>query len=192
MSLWDGYSSVMESRGNTKRKTFFNREQRFISNRIVDSLSYHTVLIEGEEQQLAVINSDNLNQKTLCSLPGDDILLGGLVEWSGEHWLVTERDANNEVYTRAKMEQCNHILRWVDSDNVIHEQWCIVEDGTKLRKLSFRVVKAACKNNLSNCWKVLKSFVPQHNTERCKCDGYESKKKQMNGIWSNPKCFSNG
>lgn len=29
------------------------------------------------------------------------------------------------------MIQCNYLLRWVDSDAVIHEQWCIIEDGTK-------------------------------------------------------------
>jgi hypothetical protein len=47
------------------------------------------------------------------------------------YWLVTERDVNMTVYTRAKMVQCNHLLRWVSEDDKICEQWCIIEDGTK-------------------------------------------------------------
>ena len=188
-SVWDDYIRSSEVNGLTKRETFLRREKRFLNNKLKHSLSYHKIIIEGEEQDLAVINSDNLNEKTLCSLPDEDIILGGLVEWMDEHWLVTERDANSEVYTKAKMLQCNYLLKWVDDENIIHEQWCVVEDGTKLKKFSFRVVKAACKNNLSNCWKILKSFVPQRNIEIYRRDGYESRKKQMDGIWLNPKYF---
>lgn len=131
MSVWDTYENKINANGSTKREAVLMREARAINNKLKDNLSYQTVKIDGVSQDVAIINSDNLNEKTIISLPGEDIGHGGLVSWMDNHWLVTERDANTTVYTRAKMIQCNHLLKWVSDDDVIHEQWCIIEDGTK-------------------------------------------------------------
>lgn len=101
-----------------------------LRNRLPDNLSYTEVMIDGKTQNLAVINSDALNKKYLHSLPGEDITHGGLVLFEDNFWLVTERDVKNEVYTTAKMEQCNHLLKWITDDGILHTQWSIVEDGT--------------------------------------------------------------
>ncbi len=131
MSVWDAYQSRLDSIGSTKRDAQFRREVRYLNTKAPNSLSYFTVKIDGMCQNVAIINTDNLNEKFIYAMPGEDITHGGLVEWMDNHWLVTERDAANELYTRAKMIQCNYLLKWIDSDDVIHEQWCIVEDGTK-------------------------------------------------------------
>lgn len=147
MSVWDAYQDRIECRGETKRGVALKREKRQLLTRVPDNLSYQTVTIfdqahgyniETEEmkagaisKEVAIINSDNLNEKYIFSLPDDDIGHGDLVYWMGNHWLVTERDANTTVYTRAKMIQCNYLLKWVSDDDKICEQWCIVEDGTK-------------------------------------------------------------
>lgn len=133
MGVWDTYESRVNVRGGTKRGAVFRRETRMIRTKLKDTLSYQTVTIDDVAQDVAVINSDNLNEKTIISLPDEDIRHGGLIHWMDNYWLVTERDANTTVYTRAKMIQCNHLLKWVSDDNKIHEQWCIIEDGTKLR-----------------------------------------------------------
>lgn len=131
MGMWDSYQSRLASRGSSKRDVVLQREQDFLRRRLPDHLSYHTAVVDGQERELAIINSDNLEQKTICSMPGEDILGGALVEWAGAHWLVTERDANNEVYTKAIMQQCNYLLRWIANDGKIVERWCIISDGTK-------------------------------------------------------------
>lgn len=147
MSVWDVYQDRMNARGVTKHDTQLKREIRTIENRLPDSLSYHQVVIYDTEhgyniaseevaacavsQNVAVINSDNLDEKTIITLPGEDITHGSLVYWMDNYWLVTERDANTTVYTKAKMIQCNYLLRWVSDDDKICEQWCIIEDGTK-------------------------------------------------------------
>lgn len=138
MSVWDAYSERSARRGSTKRDAAYNREVSYINRKLPDNLSYTTVAIDGIEQDVAVINSDNLNEKMIFSLPGEDIVHGGLVEWMDNRWLVTERDANTTLYARARMVQCNHLLKWVDKDDIIREQWCIVEDGTKLRRTPVR------------------------------------------------------
>ena len=131
MGVWDTYESRIAARGGTKRGAALRRETRMVGTKVKDNLSYHTVTIDDVAQEVAVINSDNLNEKTIIALPGEDIGHGSLVYWMDNYWLITERDANTTVYTRAKMMQCNHLLKWVSDDNTIHEQWCIIEDGTK-------------------------------------------------------------
>lgn len=131
MSSWDDYASRFNVHGQTKRQASLIRYRKFSDRHMPDSLSYHTVEMEGDETQVAIINSDNLNEKYIYSMPGGELALGGLVYWEENYWLITELDAANEVYARGKMLQCNYLLKWVDNDDVIHEQWCIVEDGTK-------------------------------------------------------------
>lgn len=131
MSVWDSYDEWLRENGKTTREAAFDRESRYLTRQLPKSLSYRTVTIDGVERDLAVIDSDNYNIKTLLSMPGEDIDCGGLVDWMGNKWLITNKDANNELYTRVKMKQCNHLLRWIHSDKTIVRQWCIVEDGTR-------------------------------------------------------------
>jgi len=132
MNQWDLYEARRTVTGKTKRDATLKREQRYLSHLIPDSLSYHHLVVGKQERQMAVINSDNLNEKTLLTLPGETVDCGQYVEWMDNHWLITEKDANTEVYTRAKMIQCNYLLKWVDErTRQVVERWCIVEDGTK-------------------------------------------------------------
>lgn len=145
MSLWDTYFSRLNAQGGDKRNTVLQRERRFLNAKLPASLSYHHAIIDGEQRNLAIINSDNLNQKTLCTMPGESLPHGGVVEWMNNFWLITELDANNEVYSKGVMRQCNYQLRWISSDGNIIERWCIVEDGTKLKH------RAMCNSLV--CWK---------------------------------------
>lgn len=146
MNPWGLYEARRFTQGANKRQTAYRREFGRLTDKVVSSLSFHTAVIDGVERDLSIINSDNLNEKTLLTMPGEDVDCGGLVEWMDNHWLITEKDANNELYTRAKMEQCNYLLRWVDPESKqVIERWCIIEDGTKLIRMPVR-------NSLA-CWK---------------------------------------
>lgn len=156
MSVWDAYAGRMDVSGNTKQTAHLRREIRNINMRLPDNLSYTTAVIFGPEhgwniasdevkeyaetKNVAIINSDNLNEKMIMAMPGDEIENGSLVFWMEQYWLVTEQDANNTIYRRSKMIQCNHLLRWVSNDHEICEQWCIVEDGTKLKRATWCVI----------------------------------------------------
>lgn len=131
MSLWDTYNSRLNARGGDRRTATLQREQRYLAAKMPNSLSYHPLTIDGVPRNMSVINSDNLDIKTLCTMPGERLPHGGVVEWMNQHWLITELDANCEVYMRGTMRQCHYQLRWVADDDSIQERWCIVEDGTK-------------------------------------------------------------
>lgn len=161
MSAWDTYEGRLIAHGTTKRGATLQREVRRLNMRVPDSLSYHTVTVFDKdhgynidsdeiragayEQNVAIINSDNLNEKKLHTLPGEDMKAGNLIEWMDNHWLVTEKDANTTIYTTVKLLQCNYLLRWVsEDDHKVYEQWCEIIDGTKLLdRDSFRVARAA-------------------------------------------------
>lgn len=131
MTAWDDYAARLEVHGRTKREASKLRFQKYVERKLPDNLSYHEVKISGAEATVAIINSDNLNQKYIYSMPNETLDLGGLVLYEDNYWLITETDAADEVYTKGIMLQCNYLLKWVDAEHVIHEQWCIVEDGTK-------------------------------------------------------------
>lgn len=149
MNVWDSYETRIETLGGTKRGTSKKREIRYVHNKLPDNLSYqlvtlfdpaHTYNIESTEMQnaaveqnVAIINSDNLNEKYIFSMPGEDIECGSIIHWMDNYWLVDEKDANTTLYTRAKLLQCNYLLRWVNNNDEICEQWCMIEDGTKLK-----------------------------------------------------------
>ena len=147
MDVWSQYEERSALRGDGRRDAHLRREERDIYTRLPDNLSYTKAVVYDPEDgwnvptddvtgsaiqmDVAIINSDNLNEKTIMAMPGQEIVNGSLVHWMNQYWLVTEQDANNTVYRRSKMLQCNYLLKWIDEDHVIHEQWCVVEDGTK-------------------------------------------------------------
>ena len=131
MNCWDAYRARSAIHGATERDRAKLDLTRRLRNQIPSTLSYHVLIVDGHEQNAVVLNSDNLNQKTICTLPGEDIRHGACIDWVDHKWLVTERDANTEIYTKAIMLQCNYLLRWVNKGGEIIERWCIVEDGTR-------------------------------------------------------------
>lgn len=130
MDAWDNYTARMLVKGTDKRKENYNREIYKLSHRIAESLSYQSVTIDDEKRNVAILDSDALNTKTIISLPNEDIKLGAIVFWMNNHWIVTEKDFNSTLYTKCKMIQCNYLLKWVTDDKTIHEQWCVIDDGT--------------------------------------------------------------
>ena len=132
VDAWSVYQDRIEAHGASMREAAKKREIRLLNSKTIRNLSYFTAAINGEEQRVSILSSDNLNEKTIISMPGETIACGAMIEWADNHWIVTEKDAATELYTKCKMKQCNHLLRWVDKNAEIHEQWCIIDDGTKL------------------------------------------------------------
>lgn len=132
MSTWSLYEARKANAGTNKYEATQKRENRFLETKAKENLSFFTVKINERKQNVSIINSDNLNEKFIISTSNNTPIIGGsLVEWMDNRWLVTEVDANNIIYSKAKMVQCNYLLKWVDEHDNIFEQWCVVGDGTK-------------------------------------------------------------
>lgn len=131
MTAWDKYRALSEARGCSRKDAALYDEQYALVNEAQNSLSYFTVDIDNCTASAYILDSDNYNEKTIISMPGEHFKCGGLVNWKNNFWLITECDPNDTLYTRAKMIQCNYLLKWVSDDRVVREQWCVIEDGTK-------------------------------------------------------------
>ena len=130
MDIWNDYRARMGSKGITKREEFYNRQVHRLTHHASENLSYQEVTIDECKQNVTILDTDALNQKTIISLPNENLDLGEIVRWKNLYWLITERDANTTLYTKCKMTQCNYLLKWVTDDKLIHVQWCVIEDGT--------------------------------------------------------------
>ena len=180
MGVWDIYEERISNSGATKREAILNRTKRSITSKMPDNLSSQEVLINGVPQTIAIIDSDNLNQKKILSLPDEDFDCGDMIEWAGSHWMITEKDANTEVRAKGLLLQCNYLLKWIDENDNIIEQWCYVEDGTKLYLSSFRIGKPVRKNNVLNCWDAVKLFRLQRMDEISQSVNAVERQKELN------------
>lgn len=130
MSAWDMYVERVSQTG-TMRDAIVEQTRTTLANMMYDSPSCHKVTIDGEEQQVVITHRDNISEKRITSIPGEKLKHGGIVSFRGSTWLITEIDADDEVYDRGLMVRCNHILRWIGRDGTLKEKWCVIEDGTK-------------------------------------------------------------
>jgi len=131
VGVWDTYQSRIDAKGGDRRSAAIQRERRALRTKIEASPSFRQVLIDGQPRSLSVLSSDYPNQKALCTLPGEMLPHGGIVEWVGYHWLITETDPDTELYAKGKMLQCNYLLQWITDEGDIEKRWSIVEDGTR-------------------------------------------------------------
>lgn len=131
MNVWNAYRSRVQRGNSGKRQATLKREQDYLLRKLPSHLSYHVASVNGAEQELAIINTDNTELKTVISLPGETFTGGSTIFWEDNFWIVTAIDAAREVYTKGQMTQCNYLLRWIASDGMIVERNCIVSDGTK-------------------------------------------------------------
>ena len=131
MESWELYEKRLQPVGHTKREMWLGHTKASIRRRLLASPSCREVLINGVLQTVSIVHQSEMTVKKICALPDEHLVHGGLVDFAGSKWLITDIDADNEVYEKGLMLQCNHILRWISRDGVLREKWCHVEDGTK-------------------------------------------------------------
>lgn len=69
-----------------------------------------------------------MNQKIIHTLPGEDFSIGSIVYWSKSHWLITERDAEDEITVRGRIQICQKQITWQDDNtHEIRSLWATVE-----------------------------------------------------------------
>lgn len=136
MDAWGAYEARYNVShnyiGSLKREVTLNRTQDRYARKLINSLPYEIVKIDGVEKAIAVKDtSDDLAIKKIYSMPGESLPHGSLLEWKDSMWLITEVDAHDTLYTKGKMRRCNYYLKWIDDTGNVVAKWCVVEDGTK-------------------------------------------------------------
>ena len=131
LDAWELYDKRMTAVGRSKRDMWVRHTMDSLTRRMLDSPGCHEVLINDLKQLITVAHTEDMAVKRICALPGQRLRHGGIVTFADSKWLITDVDADREIYERGLMQRCNHILRWIGTDGTLKEKWCFIEDGTK-------------------------------------------------------------
>ena len=125
---FSSYEAILRKSGSSKRERIIRKSMKDTMNYGPDSPAYKSVEIEGVPHNMMIISSTITNQKIIRSMPGDDFEIGKIMLWSKSHWLITERDADDEITVRGKIELCNRSIQWQNDDTKkIITRWAVVD-----------------------------------------------------------------
>lgn len=131
MADFDLYKARVQFRGATQRDRTLYQEKRNLKINAVNSLSCKDCLVNGVPQKLVIDDGTLPYYKDVKSLPDEYFNAGDLVEWADAMWLMVSCDWDKEVYTYGKMQQCNYVLRWQNTDAEIIERWSVILSASK-------------------------------------------------------------
>lgn len=122
------YREMLDLNGSTQRDRIINKSVHDQNKLAPVSPSYKDVTIDDVPRKLNIISSTVMNQKIIHTLPGEDFAIGSIVYWSKSHWLITERDAEDEITVRGRIQICQKQITWQDDNTYeIRSLWATVE-----------------------------------------------------------------
>ncbi len=122
------YRAFLKQNGATQRERIVNKAIYDAKRLGPISPSYKKVTIDGVSQYVNVISTAVVNQKTIHSQPGEDFSIGSIVVLGNSHWLITERDFEDEITVRGRIQICQKEIIQQDSDTLeIRSLWATVE-----------------------------------------------------------------
>lgn len=125
---YDMYAAMLGRPGTSRRDRIIQKSKHDTLKMGPDSPAYKEVEIDGIKHHMEIISSTVTNQKGIRTMPGDDFEIGHIMLWSKSHWLITERDADDEITVRGKIELCNRSIQWQDDETgEIVTRWAVVD-----------------------------------------------------------------
>ena len=131
MADFNAYKARVQFRGTTQRDRTLYYEKRNLKLNAVNSLSCKDCLVNGVAQKLIIDDGTLPYYKDVKSLPDEYFDAGDYVEWADAMWLIVSCDWDKEVYTYGKMQQCNYVLKWQNTDAEIIERWSVILSASK-------------------------------------------------------------
>lgn len=122
------YRAALKIDGLGQRNRAVNKGIHDMKKLGPSSPSFKDVLIDGEPRKVNIISATVTNKKYFHTMPGEDFVIGSIMEWSNSHWLITERDAEDEITVRGMIQICQKEITWQDDlTGEIVSRWATVE-----------------------------------------------------------------
>ena len=131
MATFGEYQARVNQRGTTDRERTLYYEKQHLKSLAVNSLSCKACKVNGVDQLLVIDDGTLPYYKDVKSLPDEYFDAGDYVEWADAMWLMVSCDWDKEVYTYGKMQQCNYVLKWQNTDADVIERWSVVLSASK-------------------------------------------------------------
>lgn len=119
----DRYNARMSVLGLSRKEREINKKKDYVLRNKETNPSLKKVKIDGVERYIYVNTSTKPYYKEIQSLPNEMFYSGQIVEWEDYNWLITESDADNDVYVDGTMDQCNWKLKWQNDKLDVIECW---------------------------------------------------------------------
>ena len=130
MSYLDDFKMVSTSKGNNAVQYNLELLQQGWDSYYARTPDRVTGTIDGEESEFVIQNikyGENFNDEKILLAENDVVIrIGSLVGWDGKTWLVNNEE-NRAITTHQafKIQLCNNVLNWKDSNGVIKSAPCI-------------------------------------------------------------------
>lgn len=83
----------------------------------------------GVIQPIVATTTDAPNKYNILAMPGDQLSVGDILEFYGEHWIVVDIKSVDVVNLIGVAMQCNHLFRWQNFTPDIVERWGVLDSG---------------------------------------------------------------
>jgi len=123
MNRIDQFRAIQNAYGvSSKKEIEIEKIKRFVSQHFKDTTVFEeNVLISGLKQKLLVMkNKDDSAIKNILAYPNETFICGQIVDCYDSKWIITEVDANKQIYTKGKMTLCPNILKFQNSSSTIY------------------------------------------------------------------------
>ena len=126
------YRKIQNAHGaNSLRDAQIQQIKSDLNKDFDNTLDVYTVPINGIEQSLTILKTTNTSQKKIKSKPNETFTIGDYIFWVNEHWIITEADVDDKLFTSGKMERCNYLLKWQNAKGDIIERHAIISSASK-------------------------------------------------------------
>lgn len=115
---------------NSESEQDILREERIMqfAREFDDSMGmYRNVLRNDKKQDFIFKSTQEHNQFTVFTRPGEEINIGDILYWNNMHWLVKYKNFNDAMFNSATIVCCNRQISWQNSTGEIITRWCIAE-----------------------------------------------------------------
>jgi hypothetical protein len=131
MGAFDDFRNRMQAQGSSSAGAYTNDTIAFIKATFADSPFYQQILIDGTAYGVRIMRDDKSPHiKHASFLPNTVIPKGGIAQYNGDYWLVTNFEPHS-MYPVAELTQCNSVLKWKDAQGAMHQVPCT---STSLRR----------------------------------------------------------
>lgn len=77
------------------------------------------------QQDFIITPTKEKNKCNVYTRPGEELNIGDIIFWNQLHWLVIDKDFQNDIYNVGTIVRCNRIIRWQNpATREIIERWC--------------------------------------------------------------------
>jgi len=133
MGVYDLFRTIAQSSLSTKDRTI-NQIKYDIALDFEDSPSYETILINNVSKGVHIV-TDKKDNKVMLSKPDESFVVGDIVTWNSNKFLVTDIDENQNIQTKGTIQLCNNTISFYNKSGiswVLNEIPCIIDSNVRL------------------------------------------------------------